>query len=278
MSRYFEPYEQPHFSKEEELELAVVESHLVSLVEHFGVGLEETEPTQVRGRKTWEMETPLVYKGEKVYLHFRAYLDEGDAIFHYQVCGGISAKSDSEFLEIKSVSTDNLQDALEGFQRYLGYAQNNHIPPEFLPEQNVWKEIDCGRVPKMFAGQVPLWQVIKEYELRSGKEKIDVRRCFTGTDESLEILYEGSTAKERVNIQDGKMLHAQATLNWKDYLIPFNTFLETLLDGKSREEAVHRQPPAESTYYNIKKFEKKFRELPWQSDFETIYSGSGILE
>ena len=130
--------------------------------------------------------------------------------------------------------------------------------------------------PKSFAGQVPVFQVIKAYLLETGEERIEVRRAFANCQEATHIIYEGPALEERVQIFEGKIAYVYC-----QYPAPQNLFYPKMTKRqllKAMGEIFNPKKPEEITYYNIKRLETQLKELPWQEDLKAIYEGSGVYK
>jgi hypothetical protein len=139
-----------------------------------------------------------------------------------------------------------------------------------------WKEIPISPPPKCFKDQVPIYQIIKDYFLENGNEKLRVRRSFSiKGGEGLNVEYDGPEYKENMTIHEGQIKCAQTIVKEKlvdapksddeDFIDKFQEFLT--------QSAAKQQIP---TYHNIKRFEDELRQLPWQEDFAAIYTGDGF--
>lgn len=225
----------------------------------------------------WEVEG--VYKGIDSFLMFAVQLNHNKAT-HYHISGGVKkypSRVYSEFLDIKPFSAYSLHEALDTFNTYVGFLINQNIPSEYLPKQNIWVEAEkIDYTPPEGFDKVPVFEVIKDFELINKEERLTVRRVFASCEESLDVIYNGHELEERVYIKNGKISNVLTYLPPK-YVNPDDfeddgEFTMAFLSSLSRKEAPRK------TYHHIKSYENNFKELPWQEDFKAIYSGSGLFE
>ena len=141
----------------------------------------------------------------------------------------------------------------------------------------MWTKRDIGGVPKRFAGQVPLYQVIESYVLEQDEEILTVDRAFSNCQEYTSVSYEGPKVKEQVKILEGNIVFVTSHL-----VIDTSNFLnlrvvDTLV-GRVRFQLLFTPPKTRfPQYLNIKRYERELQLLPWQKDLEAIYQGSGVI-
>lgn len=138
---------------------------------------------------------------------------------------------------------------------------------------NVWEELPTGiHTPKRLAKKVPLFEVIKEYRLKTDSEILSVERTFASCVEGLRLDYKGKNLEECVTIEGG-IIRSVSTAPPLD-----EEFLKSL---SSEDEKIgyifSSRMLKQKTYNNIKRFEDRLKELPWQSDLAAIYNGSGVF-
>jgi len=128
------------------------------------------------------------------------------------------------------------------------------------------------RIPKKFAGQVPLFQVIDSYFLAGQRESIKVDRVFYNCQERTRICYNGPKLTERVLVENGKIVSVDSRV-----AVRFST-MPNLHTRRGREllQRMFTPPPTPTpTYHNIKRYERELLELPYQEDIQAIYQGTG---
>jgi len=139
-----------------------------------------------------------------------------------------------------------------------------------------WREIPL-LVPRRYRKEIPIYCVVKEFDLFGGEGCLNARRVFANCQESTRIVYQGSSLNETVDILDGKIIEVYNVLPVREEYRP----------GMNEGEAVewmmrvcNPPKPKEKTYHNIKRYGKELRELPsiFQSDLRAVYEGSGIFE
>mgnify|MGYP001574588070 CR=1 FL=1 len=183
------------------------------------------------------------------------------------------------FWEISSVYTDSLEKALSGFKERIEIIQSDAIPLEVLPIEDVWRLSPPLSLPREFANQVPIFEVIREYNLRHKRERLNVRREFAQCEESLRVIYGVEKGNlryaEEVSIKDEKIMGGSQRYSRP---LDFNSFLIGLETGITPIEEKPALPEIKRKGYpNMKRLEDCFRSLPWQEDFNAIYRGSGFF-
>jgi len=248
-----------------EIQLNKLEEILSKTAEKRGFELSERKKEDHRD---WYWQIPCEYKAEKVSLVIEAYETES-----YRICGSINTGSDSEFIDITSYTTENIVDLISRLDLYLDFVEQQQIPADYLPEQDVWKHTDLFPIPKQFRYEIPTYMVKDRYRLRRGKERLEVRRAWTPKGESMTVSYEGKELNEMIYIKNGEITNVNTDFVFKSKPIPEDATPDEI--WRWLGDVFNCPKPEKKTYRNIKRFEEKLKELPWQEDLKAIYLGSG---
>lgn len=186
----------------------------------------------------------------------------------YEVYMSWKTGTDDQLLDLQTLTTTSAEEAIERFRLYHSFATCG-IDPQYLPEYDKWQRTK-HKIPK--DANLIAMSTIK-YKLRMSSRRIlEVDRFFSRASRtgSTRARYEGPGIHESVVISQGVITNAFTRLHRDWGQLPENEVWEWF---KKNMEAGRPDTP---TFHNIKSYEKKLRELPWQEDLEAIYRHDGI--
>ena len=178
--------------------------------------------------------------------------------------------TDDQLMDLQGYKTRSAEEAIERFRLYHSFAQTE-IDPNYLPEYDEWQKEKYG-IPQnpdlvamttiKFELRMPCHRILKA-------DRFFSRPSRTGV---LRVSYDGPHISEVVSADQGRVLNVSTRMHHDWGSIPDEGVWEWF------KEQMEKTRPEQMTFHNIKKYEQKLKELPWQKDFEAIYSHSGILE
>jgi hypothetical protein len=147
----------------------------------------------------------------------------------------------------------------------------------------LWQEKGDGS-PKIFTGQVPIIQIIKEYIHQADEGTLRVSRefrPFASPQETTTARYEDTSGyKEAVHITNGEITGVEENLKkYIDRRINWPEDADELVEfwWENWDDTTNVKQRGIRSYCNIKKCETPLRKLPWQHDLQAIYEGSGLF-
>ncbi|MCB0317830.1 MAG: hypothetical protein KDD56_03675 [Bdellovibrionales bacterium] len=201
---------------------------------------------------------------------FEIIKDKEKFVFYvFPTCG-----SYTEFFELDSLQTTNLDEALARFELYLSFLNSGEILEEYLPFQNIWrKKYGTDKAPEELEDEGSLFIDISCWELKIKNEAIKITEnlLLNGitTVKTISIEYKNSTTGffEKLLIRDGEIT-SQAEAEFSRP-VEYDQRLCEMLNTPFEELTSFSFPSVgevDSDCVNIKRFKPQLRNHPLKNE------------
>lgn len=252
---------------EQKLKAAVERENLFITPKQEGqIVIDQREPGKTHRDWFWKITGLPDYKHVRIYLSAAVFLEGKKFAMNAWTPDSVF----SEWNYLNAVYADELETILEAISLYAGFARQQAIPKEHhhVPEWGKWTEL----LPQEYRRKT-----IKKFEMLLPLEQIVVAECITNEQKELQVRYcnDNANLSEEVTIRNSEITNARTFehLAHAGPDVPAEEAVESInnmLAGRFIEL------PG-SPYLNIKKLERKLKELPcWQDQLKAIYDGSGF--
>ncbi len=137
-------------------------------------------------------------------------------------------------------------------------------------------------LPERFRGEPPIFQVIDGYKLELDEEVLKAEKCFSiNSGDSYRVSYHGRSVREIVTIFDSEITMVFNQPRLVEFSLGANLDIDILASDifSYLERCQMESLSPNKSYHNIKGYQERLRELPWewQESLQAIYDGDGTF-